>query len=114
MKVLGISTAIDDLATGYSTLGRLRVLPVDTVKIDRSLVSGIDTDSRARSIVAAIIALAAELGIDVVAEGVETSAEATALIALGCTRAQGHLYARTMPSAQMAERLRIGRLRPSS
>ncbi len=114
LKGLGITSAIDDLATGYSTLGRLRALPVDTVKIDRSLVTDVDSDPRARSIVAAIITLGAELGVEVVAEGVETEAESDTLVALGCRRAQGHLFARPMPSAEIAECLRVGRLTPSS
>ena len=55
-------TALDDLATGYSSLGRLRTVPVDTVKLDRALVTGIDTDARGRTIVAAVLRLCEELG----------------------------------------------------
>jgi EAL domain-containing protein (putative c-di-GMP-specific phosphodiesterase class I) len=110
LKKLGITSAIDDLATGYSTLGRLRHLPVDTVKIDRSLVSGIDQDPRAQAIVAAIISLARELGIEVMAEGVESTAEARELLRLGCAHAQGHHFARPMPAGELVELLRQGRI----
>jgi EAL domain-containing protein (putative c-di-GMP-specific phosphodiesterase class I) len=113
LKKLGITSAIDDLATGYSTLGRLRYLPVDTIKIDRSLVSGIDQDPRAQAIVAAIIALGSELGIEVMAEGVESSAEARELLQLGCVRAQGHYFARPMAAGELVDLLRQGRITPS-
>lgn len=106
LKELGISSAIDDLASGYSTLGRLRLLPVDIVKIDRSLVTGIDDDWRAQAIVGALVRLAGDLGVGVVAEGVETAAEAAALVHLGCSRAQGHLFARPMNGPEMLMLLR--------
>jgi EAL domain-containing protein (putative c-di-GMP-specific phosphodiesterase class I) len=106
LKSLGISCAIDDLATGYSTLSRLRSLPVDIVKIDRSLVCGIDDDWRAQAIVSAVIRLARDLGIGLVAEGVENAAEAAALVQLGCTRAQGHYFARPTNAAEVLTLLR--------
>jgi EAL domain-containing protein (putative c-di-GMP-specific phosphodiesterase class I) len=90
LRQLGVRSAIDDLATGYSTLSQLRSLPVDVIKLDRSLVTGLDRDSRARAIVTALIGLALNFGVDVVAEGVETEDEVAALLALGCNRAQGH------------------------
>lgn len=88
----GIGSAIDDLATGYSTLSRLRLLPVDTVKIDRSLVVDIDRDARARAIVRAVVAMGRELGLEVVGEGIETADEALTLAGLGCHRGQGHYF----------------------
>lgn len=106
LKALGITSAIDDLATGYSTLSRLRFLPVDIVKIDRSLVSGIDGDARAQAIVRALIQLAGDLGVGVVAEGVENVAEEAALVRLGCTRAQGHHLARPMSAPEVLTLLR--------
>lgn len=108
LKRLGICSAIDDLASGYSSLTRLRSFPVDVVKIDRGLVSGIDGDERAQAIVAALITLADVLGIQVVAEGVETPNEASALLRLGCLRAQGHFFGRPMTAAQMTDFLRAG------
>lgn len=98
LKALGIMSAIDDLATGYSTLSQLRALPVDMIKIDRSIVSGVDADPRARAILTAMIGLALNFGLDVIAEGVQTQPEIDTLLALGCTRAQGHLLSRPLSS----------------
>lgn len=114
---LGVHTALDDLATGYSSLGRLRSLPVDTVKLDRALVTGIDTDERGRLIVAAVLRLCTDLGVDVVAEGIETPGELATLVELGCRRGQGHQLARPMPAAAMEQVLRrgpTGQIVPSS
>ncbi|MBE7188417.1 EAL domain-containing protein [Jatrophihabitans endophyticus] len=105
LRALGVSSALDDLASGYSTLSRLRSLEVDVVKIDRSLVVGIDVDQRAATIVRFVFALAAELGIEVVAEGIETPAEADALIGLGCVRGQGHHFGRPQHAAAIAQLL---------
>lgn len=114
LKELGIRSAIDDLATGYSTLSRLRYLPVDIVKVDRSLVTDIDDDARAQSIVSAVLTLAADLGIEVIAEGVENAAEAEMLVKMGCLRAQGHLFGRPMPAAEILDVLRrSGRRHPA-
>lgn len=98
LRKLGVASAIDDLESGFSTLSRLRALDVDLVKLDRGLVHGIDADPRARTIVRHLVNLAAELGVGVIAEGVETRAEADALVALGCPSAQGHYFARPMTS----------------
>lgn len=106
LKRMGISSAIDDLASGYSTLSQMRSLPVDIIKIDRSLVSNIDRDERAEAIVMALIGLALNFGLEVVAEGVETPAEMATLVRLGCTRAQGHYLGRPMPAAELLEMLR--------
>jgi len=109
LKALGVSSAIDDLATGYSALSHLRSLPVDFVKVDRSLVSDIDTDRRAQTIVIALIGLAMNFGLGVIAEGVETEGEAAMLLQLGCTRAQGHHLGRPMAAEAVAELLRAQR-----
>jgi EAL domain-containing protein (putative c-di-GMP-specific phosphodiesterase class I) len=105
LKELGISSAIDDLATGYSTLSQLRSLPVDAIKIDRTLVSGLDEDARARAIVNALIGLALNFGLDVVAEGVENENEVRTLLELGCFRAQGHYLQRPVSGDVMTELL---------
>lgn len=107
LRALGVSVALDDLASGYSTLGRLRALPVDYVKIDRSLVAGIDSDPRARAVVAGLLPLAVAVGATVVAEGVESAAEANTLRALGCTRVQGHYFARPMSGPDLLNLLRL-------
>lgn len=108
LAALGVHTALDDLATGYSSLGRLRSMPVDTVKLDRALVTGIDQDERGRLIVVAVLNLCAELGVDVVAEGIETPGELATLVELGCRRGQGHQLARPMPAAELERLLRRG------
>jgi EAL domain-containing protein (putative c-di-GMP-specific phosphodiesterase class I) len=96
LRKLGIKAAIDDLGSGYSGLSRLRTFEVDFVKLDRGLVQGIDRDPRARAIVRGVVATATELGMSVIAEGVEDQADAETLRALGCHSAQGHYFARPM------------------
>ena len=94
LKLLGVRLALDDFGTGYSALSYLRMLPVDTVKLDRSFVSRLTDSPRDRAIVAGIIDLAHALGLTVVAEGVEQDAEALHLRRLGCDLGQGFLFAR--------------------
>jgi EAL domain-containing protein (putative c-di-GMP-specific phosphodiesterase class I) len=92
LKQLGISIALDDFGTGYSSLVYVHRLPIDCIKIDRSFSEGILESERSRAIVAAIINLARSLGIRTVAEGVEDSQVAQALLALGCQFGQGMLF----------------------
>ncbi|WP_298458599.1 bifunctional diguanylate cyclase/phosphodiesterase [uncultured Cellulomonas sp.] len=101
LRALGVRIAIDDFGTGYSSLSYLRRLPVDTVKIDRSFVSDLGTGGTATTLVSSIIELARSLHLDVVAEGVETEQQATILRDLRCARAQGYLYARPLPAAEV-------------
>ncbi len=101
LKDIGVQIAIDDFGTGYSALTYLKSLPVDTLKIDRAFVRDLGTDTRDLNIVQAIVALAGALGLEVVAEGVETVAAARALLDLGCDRAQGFLLSRPLDSAAM-------------
>jgi len=89
---LGVYLAIDDFGTGHSSLGQLRGLPVDVLKIDRSFVVSLDTDAEAAGIVTAILSLAHVLGLHVVAEGVETEGQARELGLRGCTVVQGRRY----------------------
>jgi EAL domain-containing protein (putative c-di-GMP-specific phosphodiesterase class I) len=105
LKALGVISAIDDLATGYSTLSNLRLLPFDVIKIDRTLVSGIDHDVRAQLIVSAIIGLAGSFEVGVVAEGVENDAELAMLLRLGCDRAQGHHLGKPMAAEAIRQLL---------
>ncbi len=92
IRELGACLAIDDFGTGYSSLSYLRRLPVDTVKIDRTFTSELCSEGANITIIAGIIGLARGLGLDVIAEGVETEEQAHTLLELGCTRAQGYLY----------------------
>ena len=101
LRQLGIEVAIDDFGTGFSSLARLRGLPVDTLKIDRSFVSGLVSSRTDRDIVKTVIGLAHAVGLDVVAEGVEHEAQAEILTELGCHRAQGWLWAGALPAAEI-------------
>ena len=103
LKALGVSLAIDDFGMGYSSLSYLKRFPVDTVKVDRAFVDGLASDANDSALVAAIVAMAGALGLDVVAEGVETSAQLAALRRLGVTRAQGFHFARPMSAASITE-----------
>jgi diguanylate cyclase (GGDEF)-like protein/PAS domain S-box-containing protein len=96
LRSMGIRIAIDDFGTGYSSLSYLHQLPVDILKIDRTFVAAIETESVDKSLAPAIISLAAALGLAVVAEGVETELQADTLRAIGCELAQGYFFARPM------------------
>jgi diguanylate cyclase len=97
LRRLGVRTSIDDYGTGYSSLAYLRHLPADELKLDRSLTFDVGTDRRAAAIVRHTVALAHDLGISLVAEGVEDEATASVLQDLGCDVAQGYAIARPMP-----------------
>jgi EAL domain-containing protein (putative c-di-GMP-specific phosphodiesterase class I) len=105
LAALGVGIAIDDFGTGYSGLAYLKRLPIDTVKIDQSFVRDLTVDPDDKAIVTAIVAMAASLDVDVVAEGIETEQQLEELKALGCQRGQGYLLARPMPAAQVARLL---------
>ncbi len=93
LKAIGLSIAVDDFGTGYSSLSRLRTFPVDILKIDRSFVGDVE-EGTGGALVGAVLALAAALDLDVIAEGVETRGQATALAARGCRVVQGYYFAR--------------------
>ncbi len=105
IRAMGVQVSIDDFGTGYSSLSYLHRLPVRCVKIDRSFVTGLPTDQSSDGIVRAILALARTLGLQVVAEGVETTAQRDHLRSLGCDFAQGFLYSRPVPPARATELL---------
>jgi EAL domain-containing protein (putative c-di-GMP-specific phosphodiesterase class I) len=97
LKEAGAGLALDDFGTGFSSLTLVQNLPLDVVKIDRSFVRDVVSDPRDAAIVRSVIGLAKDVGLTVVAEGVETTAQAEHLMAMGCHDAQGYLYAKAMP-----------------
>ncbi len=106
LKGLGVRTSIDDFGTGYSSLSYLREFAVDCLKVDRSFVRDVAKNPRDAAVAMAIIQLARALGISVVAEGVETEAQAAFFADAGCAELQGYLFSHPLPVAQ------LGRLLP--
>jgi EAL domain-containing protein (putative c-di-GMP-specific phosphodiesterase class I)/PAS domain-containing protein len=105
-KELGVRIAMDDFGTGCSSLSYLSRLPVDRVKLDPSLIRGMTVDAKTATLTRSIVSLGAELGVDVIAEGVETEDQLHMLTDLGCPRVQGYLLSRPMPAKQAQVALR--------
>jgi len=103
LRRLGVTVALDDFGTGYSSMAVLRQLPIDVMKIDRSFVVDLGTDDGAMAVARAIVALARSLRLELVAEGIETEAQAAVLRAMGCDELQGYLFARPLPPAAFEE-----------
>ena len=101
LKALGVKLALDDFGTGYSSLSSLHLLPVDTVKIDRSFVSQSDTSAHHRVLIEATVKVAQSLGMTTVAEGIETGSQADVVRALCCAKGQGYLFSRPLPSSDL-------------
>ena len=99
-KTMGVRIAIDDFGAGYSNLNYLTRMPLDGLKIDRSLVQRVVVDAKGAAIMKLILAMAAELELDVVAEGIETELELQTLMDLKCARGQGFLLCRPVPARQ--------------
>ncbi|MDB5919881.1 MAG: GGDEF-domain containing protein [Massilia sp.] len=103
LKALGIKLALDDFGTGYSSLASLHLLPVDTVKIDRSFVSQGDTSHHHRVLIEATVKVAQSLGMDTVAEGIETEAQAAVVRELRCHKGQGYLFSKPLPASALVQ-----------
>ena len=108
----GLTLVLDDFGTGYSSLSRLKLFPLDVLKIDRSFVSDIERNADDRAIVKATIDMAHAVGLTVVAEGVETREQEEQLRAFGCDSVQGYLYARPQPPQAITELLAASPLSP--
>lgn len=103
IKALGVRIALDDFGTGYSSLSYLHMFPLSTLKIDRSFVANLGVASEAAAITRAVIALGHALGIEVVAEGVETREQLDFLIDEGCNYMQGYMLGRPLPPEQYVD-----------
>jgi diguanylate cyclase (GGDEF)-like protein/PAS domain S-box-containing protein len=98
LSAAGVTIALDDFGTGYASLSHLKQFPVDVLKIDRSFIGDMDVDVGNAAIVEAVLRLSQSLGIEVVAEGVETAKQASLLRELGCDLGQGYYFGRPMPA----------------
>jgi EAL domain-containing protein (putative c-di-GMP-specific phosphodiesterase class I) len=101
LRGLGVGIEIDDFGTGYSSISYLRKLPVDRVKVDRSLIVGLGSDPSQPALVAAVLQLIRACGLEAVWEGVETAEQAEHLRRLGCLSAQGYFFSRPVPAEQI-------------
>jgi EAL domain-containing protein (putative c-di-GMP-specific phosphodiesterase class I) len=113
LRRLGVRIAIDDFGTGYSSLSYLANYPVSRIKIAQELVAGVDADPRGATVVRAAIRLAHELGISIIAEGVETEGQEKFLLSAGCEHAQGYFFSRPVNAARASELLRSGSIKPA-
>jgi EAL domain-containing protein (putative c-di-GMP-specific phosphodiesterase class I) len=102
LKSLGLTLALDDFGTGFSSLSSLHLLPVDTVKIDRSFVSESVTSAHHRALIEATVRVAASLGMSTVAEGIETNLQSQLICELGCDKGQGYYFSRPLDAEQLA------------
>jgi diguanylate cyclase (GGDEF)-like protein len=109
LKEMSVSLAIDDFGTGYSSLAYLKRFPIDKIKIDRSFVRNIEHDQDDKAIVKAIISISQDLGLDILAEGVETAEQLRIINELGCHKFQGYLFDRPIPFEELFENLRSGK-----
>jgi len=108
LNAIGVTFSLDDFGTGFSSLSYLSRFPIQTIKVDKSFVAGIPEDARQGAIVNAVIAMSHELGIKVVAEGVEAARQGEFLREAGCDMAQGFYYSRPLSADATASILRAG------
>jgi len=112
LRQLGVRIAIDDFGTGYSSLNYLANYPISRVKIAQELVYRVNIDSRCATVVRAAVRLACELGIEVIAEGVETEGQRKFLLSAGCEHGQGFYFSKPVNAERATELLRLGKIMP--
>ena len=108
LRAMGVRISIDDFGTGYSSLAYLRQFPIDTLKIDRYFIRGMVTNKDTAEIVASVIDMSQQLGLHVVAEGIEHEDQLARLRALNCEAGQGNLFAKPLDVDEAAELLKTG------
>lgn len=113
LKALGVKLALDDFGTGYSSLSSLHLLPVDTVKIDRSFVCQADTSHHHRVLIEATVKVAQSLGMKTVAEGIETQSQLDVVREQRCDKVQGYLFSRPLPAAELLDWLALETVLPA-
>ncbi|HEY7173387.1 MAG TPA: EAL domain-containing protein, partial [Micromonosporaceae bacterium] len=101
LRRTGVRVAIDDFGTGYSALSYLREVPLDAIKLDRSFTRSMTTSRQQRELVRGIVGLASVLGLDVIAEGIQTEQERDIATAIGCHYGQGYLFSRPLPEENL-------------
>ncbi len=106
LKSLGFSISIDDFGSGFSSLNMLKSMPIDVVKIDREFLNESENSKKAQKIICKIVEMAAELGMNVICEGVEKAEQAKFLKSIGCYYAQGFLYAKPMPETEFRDKVK--------
>ncbi|MFF2843250.1 putative bifunctional diguanylate cyclase/phosphodiesterase [Paenarthrobacter sp. NPDC057981] len=114
LRRLGVGLEIDDFGTGYSSISYLRQLPVDTVKVDRTLLSALGSDPSQPALLAAVLQLIRACGLNAVWEGIETEEQAEYLLGIGCTTGQGYFFSRPLAAAQLTEQLKHHKAWPVS
>jgi diguanylate cyclase (GGDEF)-like protein len=112
LRERGVRIAIDDFGTGYSSLSYLANYPINRVKVAQELVAGVDTDTRSAAVVRAAIGLAQELGIEIIAEGVETEGQEKFLLSAGCAYGQGYRFGWPVNAVEATAMLRHGSVKP--
>jgi EAL domain-containing protein (putative c-di-GMP-specific phosphodiesterase class I) len=113
LRRMGFGLSLDDFGTGYSSLSQLKRLPMSELKIDRSFIADVERGGRDGALAAAVITLGSELGLQVVAEGVETQEQSAFLLSRGCPLQQGHLFARAVPLPAFEQMLKVGTTKPT-